>query len=207
MQSFPTRYSQTNNTLPHQKIVPFSFKKTPSFPSGGLTINNLTHQPSSSYGVPAYYDEESHSSSGFQGSVDSNFGLNSLRNGGKMNLNRGNMADCVVWCNFSLCVQVTVTLMTISVILRTNLTNCYSWNIRHYFSIIYDCNTNQQFSGETIVKRDTIRSMCQTQEESCNLWNPFVKQCTWEWNSGLSKTVKENLETPGWNAFRNGIFR
>jgi len=98
MQSFPTRYSQTNNTLPHQKIVPFSFKKTPSYPSGGLTINNLSHQPtsSSSFGVPTYYDDENHSSSGFQGSVDSNFGLNVHRNGGKLNLNRGNMSDCVV---------------------------------------------------------------------------------------------------------------
>lgn len=96
MTTFPTRYPQ-NDTLPHQKIIPFSFKKTPSFTGSGLTVNNLSPTTSSAYSVPLYYDDESRSSSGFQ-SVDSTSGfhINKNRNGGKLNLMRNNIQDCVV---------------------------------------------------------------------------------------------------------------
>lgn len=95
MTSFPTRYNR-NNSLPHQEIIPFSFKKPPTYPSSGFKINNLS-PTNSAYTVPKYYDEESHSSSGFQ-SVDSNsnFNITSNRSGHKISLNRGNISDCVV---------------------------------------------------------------------------------------------------------------
>lgn len=95
MTTFPTRYPQ-NDSLPHQKIIPFSFKKTPNYTGSGLTVNNLSPTTSSAYSVPIYYDDESRSS-GFQ-SVDSNssFHSNKHRNGGKINLMRNNIQDCVV---------------------------------------------------------------------------------------------------------------
>ncbi|KAH3829990.1 hypothetical protein DPMN_103224 [Dreissena polymorpha] len=102
LSSFPTRYTQPNNTLTHQKIVPFSFKKTPSYSGNGL-INNLAPQPSfqmtatTGYSVPTYYDDESRSSSGFHSSIDSssNMHINNFRNG-KLYLNRAKVSDCVV---------------------------------------------------------------------------------------------------------------
>jgi hypothetical protein len=95
MTTFPSRCLQ-NDTIPHQKIIPFSFKKTPSYMGSGLVANNLTPStPSSSYSMPMYYDDESRSSSGFQ-SADSSYS-NRHRNGGKLNLMRNNIQDCVVW--------------------------------------------------------------------------------------------------------------
>lgn len=91
MTSFPTSYNRTNNTLPHQKIIPFSFK-TPSYAG----TNNVA-PTTTGYNVPAYYDDETRSSSGFH-SVDSNsnFNLNNLRNGGRLNLHRDDISDCRV---------------------------------------------------------------------------------------------------------------
>ncbi|XP_052793417.1 protocadherin-7-like [Mya arenaria] len=99
LRSFPTRYSHGNNSLPRQKIVPFSFNKSTPAYNGNSLINNLSPPPSaSSYMMPTFYEDESRSSSGFHSSIDSNsnLNLNNLRSGGKITLNRGNMPDCVV---------------------------------------------------------------------------------------------------------------
>ncbi|XP_053399724.1 uncharacterized protein LOC123557394 [Mercenaria mercenaria] len=93
MTTFPSR-CLTNDVLPHQKIIPFSFKKTPSYTGSGLIANNLPQSTSSAYSVPMYYDDESRSSSGFQSS-DSSY-TNRHRNGVKLNLMRNNIQDCVV---------------------------------------------------------------------------------------------------------------
>ncbi|KAL4230914.1 Protocadherin [Mactra antiquata] len=90
MTSFPTSYNRTNS-VPHQKIIPFSFK-TPSY-----TNTNNVAPTTTGYNVPAYYDDETRSSSGFH-SVDSNsnFSLNNIRNGGRLNLHRDDVPDCTV---------------------------------------------------------------------------------------------------------------
>jgi len=102
LQSFPTRYTPTNNSVPpQQKIIPFHFKKQPSYSGSGQNVNNLSPTGSSNYSVPIYYDDESsRSSSGFQ-SVDSNSNLNFNNQGSNGKLTLNNMRDdlprdCVV---------------------------------------------------------------------------------------------------------------
>ena len=79
LQSLSSRYQQPAH-IPNQRIIPFSFKNSPTYSgsSGSLSRNSrgpvATNARSSAYSVPLYYDDESRSS-GFQ-SVDSNSNLN-----------------------------------------------------------------------------------------------------------------------------------
>lgn len=79
LQSLSSRYQQPAH-IPNQRIIPFSFKNSPTYSgsSGSLSRNSrgpvATNAGSSAYSVPLYYDDESRSS-GFQ-SVDSNSNLN-----------------------------------------------------------------------------------------------------------------------------------